>query len=286
MLLVGMLSLAAHADSGCGYVVAGFAVETRTDAPMDAELLIEATFAPIVTVVDGPDGPQPLDSEMLTWCGTGGVGRAKVLPPASGWEPNATYTVESQPGHDDEGGPISFTFTTSDVTATAPADPTIVSVSASDWSGDTKYPGGCCKPTRQVTITVEAGSTDPWAYVELNRDFGGAPENTTDPAHGRLDVEIGPGVHALTTVQWMNDDGTIEPLAFDVAQVEANGATSKPQHIEIDVDGDTGGKDPPCCKTVRFDNGSKTACAAVPNPTSIYVVLAALAITRRRARRA
>jgi len=281
MLLVGMLALAAHAGEGCGYVVSGFAVEPRTDAPTDAELLIDATFAPIVTVVDGPNGPEPLDSEVLTSCGTTGIGLAKVSPPTGGWEPNATYTVESQPGHDDEGAPAPLTFTTSDVTSAAPADPTIVSFTASGWSKDGKYPWGCCKPTRQVTITVEAASTDPWAYVELKGDFEGPSQITTEPVFQRLNVGIGPGTHALTAIQWKNDDDTLEPWAFEVAQVEANGATSKQQRVAIDVGGDsiadTGESTIDCCKK---DHG----CAAVPTAGSIYAALAALAITLRRAR--
>jgi hypothetical protein len=276
MLLVGMLSLAAHADSGCAYLVAGFAVETRTDAPIDAQLLIDATFAPIVTVTDGPNGPEPLDSEVLTSCDTTGVWLARVSPPASGWEPNATYTVESQPGHHDDGGPIPFTFTTSDVPAAVPTDPTIVSFIASDWSADTKYPWGCCLPTRQVTITVEAASTDPWAYVELKGVFEGPSQITTQPMFQRLNVGIGSGVHALTAIQWKHDDGTLEPLAFDVAQVEANGATSKAQRVEID-DGDAD-----CCK--ETDDGADTSCALVPNAASIYAALAALAMARLRSR--
>jgi hypothetical protein len=281
MLLVGMLTLAAHAGEGCGFVVSGFAVETRTDAPTDAELLIDATFAPIVTVVDGPNGAEPLDSEVLTSCETTGLGLAKVSPPASGWEPNATYTVESQPGHDDEGGPIPFTFTTSDVASAAPADPTIVSVSATDWSEDTKYPWGCCKPTRQVTITVDAASSDPWAYVELKGDFEGPSQITTEPLFQRLSVGIGPGTHVLTAIQWKDDKDTLEPWAFEVAQVEANGATSTAQRVEIDLDGDTGSS-VDCCK--KMDGSPDMGCAVVPNAASIYAVLAALAMARRRPR--
>ena len=279
MWLVGMLALAAHAGEGCGYVVTGFAVETRTDAPLDAQLLIDATFAPIVTVVDGPKGPEPLDSAVLTSCDTTGISLATASPPAGGWEPKATYTVESQPGHDDEGDPISFTFSTSDVTSAAPGDPAIVSISASEWSKETKYPWGCCKPTRQVTITVDAASTDPWAYVQLKGDFEGPSQITTEPLFQRLNVGIGPGTHELTAIQWMNDDDTLEPWGFEVAQVEANGATSKAQHVEVDADGNT---DPPCCK--KMDDGADTGCTVVPNAGSIFSVLAAIAITRRRAR--
>jgi hypothetical protein len=275
---VWLLISPAHGDSGCGYVVSGFAVETRKDAPIDAELLIDATFVPIVSVVKGPNGPEPLDSEMLTACPMAGNGLATVSAPAGGWQPNATYTVEAQPGHDDSGGPVPFTFQTSDVGAAAPGDPTILSVTAADWTDDTGYAWGCCAPTRLVTITVESASTDPWSYVQLKGDFQGPSQITTEPVHGRLDVEIGPGVHELTYLQWKDDDGTLGPLAFEVSQVEANGVASKSQRVEIDVDGDA---DPPCCEN---GDGPDTGCVVAPPMPSILASLTALALARRRAR--
>ena len=284
MLLIGTLLAAAYADTWPGYVVAGFAVETRDDAPTDAELLIEATFAPIVGVVDGPNGAEPLESEMLV-APPAGDGLATIAPPPSGWEPNATYTVEAQPGHDDTGGPISFTFTTSDVGAETPSVPTIESVTATAWSEDTKYAWGCCKPTRLVTITVGSASTDPWAYVRLWGDFDGPSQITTEPVHGNLDVGIGPGFHDLTYVQW-RDGETLEPDAFEVSQFSATGAASKSQRVEIDIDGNAAvGDTIDCCKDAA-DGGETdgSGCVSVPNAAALYAALAALAITRRRSR--
>jgi hypothetical protein len=287
MVIIAILIPAALANSGCGYVVSGLAVETRDDAPTDAELLIDATFPPTVAVVEGPNGVEPLQSEALTVCEMTGRGLATVSPPASGWEPDATYTVEVQPGSDDEGGPVSFTFATTDVGAEAPGDPSILSVAASDWSEETKYAWGCCKPTRVVTITVEAASPDPWSYLRLRGEFGGPSQITTQPVHGNLDVAVGPGVHDLTYVQWRDDGDTLEPRAFEVSQFAANGAASEAQRVEIDLDGtavvgdDTG---PPCCKSPGDGDGTKPGCATVPNAASMYAVLAALAMARRRSR--
>ncbi len=239
-----LLSLLAHADSGPTDNQGDFALPERTDAPTDALLLYDANFDVSANVVEGPGAPFALASESLLPYPSG---NETLVQFTHAWEAGATYRIEVPAQGWDEAafGEISFTVGTS--AAPAPSTPTVLGVTVGDWSEEEEqHVWGCCGFTREVSFEVESTSADPWAYVELKGLFEGETQITETPSLQRLDVGIGPGTHTLRYRQW-EQDGALNPPAFEIAAVSSSGVRGEAQRIDIADDTEAPG--PPLCGT-------------------------------------
>ena len=217
--------LPAHANDS--YFVEGFVIDTRTDAPTDAQLLVAANVGPTATVVSGPGAPFQLESERIT--GVGPPPRAVLWPPPGGWEPGATYTVQVEAFSygDEHEVADELTFTVGTEAAGGAPAPVVGTVETTPWTEDQAHAWGCCDPTRRVRVPVDLPGADPWDRVELvgDFDFDDPSEITVDAIHEHLALELGAGPHVLEFAQWF-DDGIAQPPCFDVVSVSAAGSVS------------------------------------------------------------
>jgi hypothetical protein len=265
------LLAAAHATPP-GPVLIGLAIEPRDDAPIDARILVRATFAPETLVTEGPELDVVLPSEVVVAYSMNEP-LVAVLPPEGGWAPNAerTVVVLADPYGESAMGET-LTFSTGASGAADPIDPEVLDVEVSEWSDDTEYGWGCCAPTRTVTVTVTNPSADPWSYVELLGDFPGPSQLTTSPDLRRLDAGIGPGEHAISYLQWFQD-GELHPFAFSVAAVEADGDRSA--EVPVDAPGDLPA-DP------EEPTEGSAACGCSSGGSGAWTLALALLAARRR----
>ena len=244
----------------------GFAVPTREDAPTDAIVLYGANFFPTTTVIDGPEAGTVLVVEELLDGSAGNDPLVSLLPPEGGWVPASTYELAALGYYNPEPTYV-LGFSTGADPAPPPEDPVVERVTYGEWTEETDYNGGCCNPTRRVTVAVESSSADPWAYVELMGQFAGPPQAPPEHALRRLAVAIGPGDHQLSYEQW-DDDGQLHPAGFTVGHVASNGVRGETTEVAGDgpttaCGGDTGG------------------CATAPTAGLLAVSLAISGIRRR-----
>lgn len=254
-----------------------FLVPSRTDAPTNGVLLFDANFEVVADVVETPTAPVSIPTNMLlseVW-GNGSV----VAVPPPGWEAGGSYVVEVAPQTDvTESTTASIAFTVADGPADPPSDPVVTSATMGAWSAEEEeHAWGCCAYTRRVTFEVETTSDDPWAYVELTGLFEGDGQIASTPMLHRLDIGIGPGTHTLTYLQW-EDDGVLQPPAFEIAHVSAGGVRGDAQRFDL-----ADAEPPPEEEEGPVPAPDACGCGTPGPMTLAPVALAALLARRRRA---
>jgi len=274
--------------TGGATVDRGFAVDDRYDVPSDAMVLIDANF-PQVRVVVGPGAPYELESQGLVGFGT--TYYSALLPPAGGWVPGERYELSSEPAPYANRTPEADDLLVFEAVAEAagpPPEVVQVEVEPSEWLENTDYGWGCCEDVRtlELTVTLPDGA-DPWAWVEARGLYElGRPSQITTGMNDRHDVGIGPGVHVLRVVQWV-DEGFNQPPCVELVPRSAAGEEGEAVEVclrdnleqrtwlfaDVTRGGGTGG--------VPYEAGG-CGCTAGRSGGAWFGLLAALALARRR----
>lgn len=239
----------------------------RTDAPLDAIVVLEATNAPARSILR-PQGGAPIE---LTPEPMNGIGAARPLmgihPPSGGWPVDVPLDLEI---YDDLDLLQVFRFDAIATPSAAPGEVTLEQVTVGDWQADEFYPGGCCTRIRTVTIRVDVPYGDAWDGAELVAAYAiSEPSQLTEtPIHANLDLQFGGGVREFSLLQW-DDEGSVQPPCATIHARNAAGVRGP--GVEV-------------CEATLDDAASARGCSHTPSTTARIGAWALIALLARRIR--
>lgn len=202
---------------------AGFAVESRDDAPTDAVISFLANFNPTATAAEGPNASASLQGDLHYG---GQPDFVEFRAPLSGWTPGTGHVVQVLDYYEED-APYTLAFSVIDAIAEPPAPFEITEVSIGSWGPEGNYNGlSCCKRTRRVEVSVTSDAADAWSRLEL-LGLDGARDRPN--LH---DAAFGTGSVVLAFEQWRDDDG-VHPHGFQVEAVSASGARGGPVDVVL-----------------------------------------------------
>lgn len=222
---------------------------TRQDTPRDGQLLLSGSAAREAVLTSPGVADATLTVEVLVE--SRATPRSVIHPPAGGWPIGAELTV----GPVDQGleTPTALTFQAADTTAPPPSAVTSVTSVTGEWEPGMEYLWGCCTHVRQVTLDVVMPSVDSWSMVELSGTL-----QFEDPVDPRLplDVQMATSTMQFQAIQWIEEDGSVEPSCFEVNHRSASGVRGAVERVCLEdgpppVDGTDDELDATGCATLQ-----------------------------------